>query len=399
MRRHILRFTFLAILFTFATSAYAQATGADCSTSTQPDKTWNQQPPDAPGTGPQCNGTYQQSFTVYSTTVDTCTNNNTGAVYDQAIRQTTGIGYWSAPTSGAPFCSNSTTLKCNPNITQQVTHATSATDYNRFYLRAWDDSGAGIPPCTTVPVMSRQDFWQCLGVACDGGGGGGGGSCTCTTRACLNCPSPIIIDISGKGFVLTNGANGVKFDLAGTGTPIQMGWTAFGADNAFLALPNADGLVHNGQQLFGNFTPQPPSDIPNGFAALAVYNDPKNGGNGDGVIDSHDAVFAFLRLWIDANHDGISQPEELHTLPSLGVNSISLTYKASQRTDQFGNVFRRAQVNPGDATNTGRMAYDVFFVTTTTTARNALSREGSKCPVPAIKAELLAPVAPAGGSR
>jgi hypothetical protein len=84
MRRHILRFTFLAILFTFATSAYAQATGADCSTSTQPDKTWNQQPPDAPGTGPQCNGTYQQSFTVYSTTVDTCTNNNTGAVYDQS---------------------------------------------------------------------------------------------------------------------------------------------------------------------------------------------------------------------------------------------------------------------------------------------------------------------------
>jgi trimeric autotransporter adhesin len=187
----------------------------------------------------------------------------------------------------------------------------------------------------------------------------------------------------------------VKFDLAGSGTPIQMSWTATGADNAFLALPGADGLIHNGHQLFGNFTTQPQSATPNGFAALAVYDDPKNGGNGDGVIDAKDAIFSMLRLWIDANHDGISQAEELHTLPSLGVNSISLNYKADQRTDQYGNLFRyRAQVNPGDTTSTGRMAYDVFFVTTNTTTKNIAPV--SPCQVPAIKVGMLAPV---GGSR
>jgi len=231
--------------------------------------------------------------------------------------------------------------------------------------------------------MSRQDFWQCIGVACKIN--------RCTCRDC-GCGSPIIIDLSGKGFALTDWKQGVTFDIFGDGNPVQMGWTAPGADNAFLALPGADGLVHSSRQLFGNFTPQPTSATPNGFAALAVLDDPKNGGNGDGVIDAKDAVFASLRLWIDANHDGISQPEELHTLPSLGVNSISLKYKEDDRTDQWGNVFRyRAQVNPGDPTSTGRMAYDVFFIGVPTAAAKNI-----KCPPPTNKVGMLASV---GGSR
>jgi hypothetical protein len=201
--------------------------------------------------------------------------------------------------------------------------------------------------------------------------------------------SPIIIDISGQGFSLTNAANGVSFDISGTGHPIQMGWTA-GANNAFLALPGADGLVHNGKQLFGNFTPQPQSSTPNGFAALAVYDDPRNGGNGDGVIDAKDAVFSSLRLWVDSNHDGISQPEELYTLPSLGVNSISLNYHADERTDQWGNVFHyHAQVNPGDPASVGRQAYDVFFVGL---GPNRSAGNTPKCQVPTKKVGMLEPV-------
>ena len=174
--------------------------------------------------------------------------------------------------------------------------------------------------------------------------------------------SPVVVDVSGKGFVLTDAQDGVKFDIAGTGNFVQMAWTAPGADNAFPALPGPDGLVHNGKQLFGNFTPQPPGTY-NGFAALAVYDQLSRGGNGDGVIDNKDAIFSSLRLWIDANHDGISQPEELHTLPSMGVNSISLKYHLERRTDQYGNVFRyAAQVNPADPSSVGKIAYDIFFV-------------------------------------
>jgi hypothetical protein len=183
------------------------------------------------------------------------------------------------------------------------------------------------------------------------------------------CGSPIIIDTTGQGFFLTNVANGVTFDISGTGTPVQMGWTAKGASNAFLALPGPDGLVHNGEELFGNFSPQPPSSNPNGFLALAVYDLPANGGNNDGIIDSRDAVYSRLRLWLDENHDGISQPNELHTLSSLGVASISLKYHFSRKEDQFGNLFRfRSRLNihdPDDQSEVGPTAYDIFFNTAT----------------------------------
>jgi hypothetical protein len=181
------------------------------------------------------------------------------------------------------------------------------------------------------------------------------------------CPgSPIIIDVGGQGFHLTDAVNGVRFDISGTGHAVQIGWTAVDSDNAFLALPGSDGLVHNGKELFGDFTPQPPSNDPNGFRALAVYDQPENGGNGDGIIDNRDQIFSSLRLWIDINHDGICQPEELHTLPSMGVYSISLDYFTSRKRDRWGNLFRYgSEVNPDESQNgseVGRITYDVILI-------------------------------------
>jgi hypothetical protein len=72
-----------------------------------------------------------------------------------------------------------------------------------------------------------------------------------------------------------------------------------------------------------------------------------------------------LRLWIDENHDGICQPQELHTLPELGVFSLALRYRELRRTDTFGNQFRyRARVNPDPTdgeSEVGRFAYDIFL--------------------------------------
>lgn len=240
----------------------------------------------------------------------------------------------------------------------------------------------GQKPCNNATWNSEKCFWN--DEVCYTAGGGGECDPGCNTarpqqdnsRDIMpdnlappgNCCKidPILVDISGNGFAMTDAEGGVMFDFNGDGVPHRISWTAADSDDAFLVLDrNGNGLIDSSLEMFGNMTEQPDSDDKNGFLALAEYDKAENGGNSDGVISRRDTIFPSLRLWQDTNHNGISEADELKTVPELGLRKIELAHKISKRTDEFGNQFRyRAKVKDAKDAQLGRWAWDVFLTIT-----------------------------------
>jgi len=169
-----------------------------------------------------------------------------------------------------------------------------------------------------------------------------------------------------RGFELTSAADGVLFDLACDGRKLPLAWTKRASEGSWLVLDrNGNGVIDDGSELFGSSTPQPPpseGELRNGFAALRLYDSPQLGGNADGFIDKHDAVYASLRLWRDIDHDGETDPGELEPLMARGIARIDLRYRIADRVDEFGNAFYlrgRAFDRTGKAH--GIFLWDVFL--------------------------------------
>ncbi len=272
---------------------------------------------------------------------------------------------------------------CNdPEEWKQVTFSVTAVCYNTCTEDTWQRNSPSITAaghsCTTCPAEQLCDGCtnrssdqvieyytefqsrQRIGQVCVNSGKVKA-SAKCSCPGCGD-PSPIVISLSDQRYRLTDAANGVLFDLDGDGVAEQTAWTAAGTDQGFLVLDrNLNGQIDDFMEVFGDHTPQLPSDEPNGWLALAVWDDMLSGGNEDGVIDASDHIFSALQIWVDRNHNGFSEPEELSNLEDEGLEYLSLDYDGDKGwVDDFGNGFRFPS-RVGRADDSVIIAWDVFF--------------------------------------
>ena len=124
---------------------------------------------------------------------------------------------------------------------------------------------------------------------------------------------PIAIDLDGDG-VHFGGA--VDFDLSADGIAETLVWTS-PRDGLLVMDLDGSGAIENGREVL--------SEVFDGFGYGSSMEALRSlDTNIDGKVDAADERFAALRVWRDANSDGVSQAEELLSFDELGIESISV---------------------------------------------------------------------------
>jgi VCBS repeat-containing protein len=171
---------------------------------------------------------------------------------------------------------------------------------------------------------------------------------------------PVILDLDGNGLQTVGPEGAAYFDHDGDGVRTRTGWVGQG-DALLVWDRNTNGTIDTGAELFGDFTPLPNGALaPNGFAALAALDS-----NGDGVIDASDPAFAELRLWRDADVNGVSATQELITLVEAGITSLNLGYSlTNQRLSNGNTLVRQGSLSRADGSSSAmgefHFAIDTF---------------------------------------
>jgi hypothetical protein len=171
----------------------------------------------------------------------------------------------------------------------------------------------------------------------------------------LNTVSPLILDLNNDGIQTSSLANSnIYFDFDANGHAQRTGWVDKN-DGLLVLDKNHNGIIDNGNELFGNNTQlangQTATD---GFTALADIDS-----NHDGKIDSLDAQFNNLRIWQDANSNGITDAGELLTLTQAGIKSLNVNYNNTASNNNGNTDQQQGQFTKTDGT-TGQMN-DIWF--------------------------------------
>jgi hypothetical protein len=175
---------------------------------------------------------------------------------------------------------------------------------------------------------------------------------------------PLTLDLDGDGLetVPVSATNPVLFDHNGDGIKTGTGWVK--GDDGFLALDrDGNGAIDSGRELFGDSTPLFDTEgheigkAEDGFDALAQEDS-----NHDGIVNAQDDRWNELRIWQDANQNGISEADELKTMAAAGIASINVAKTEHSQILPGGNEiadlgrFTRTDGTSGSTGTVGSLA-------------------------------------------
>jgi hypothetical protein len=188
--------------------------------------------------------------------------------------------------------------------------------------------------------------------------------------------SPLILDLDGDGIETTKlgfgpAASPVHFDLDGDAFAERTGWVG-GGDGLLAWDKNSNGTIDDNGELFGNT-----ATYADGFANLAVLDT-----NSDDKITSADTNWSDLRVWVDANGDGITDSGELKTFATLGITEISVN--ATPLTNTYNDENLVSATSTFVIGGQTRTISDVWFRTDEMDSRNLT-------PVEIVEAALYLP--------
>ena len=171
--------------------------------------------------------------------------------------------------------------------------------------------------------------------------------------------SPLVLDLNGDGVSTVAMSAGVHFDQNNNRFAELSGWVA-PSDGLLVRDLNGNGQIDGGGELFGDNTLLANGQkAANGFISLAELD-----ANMDDIVDGIEAAAAGIKIWKDANQNGITDAGELLALNQAGVSSIATGYSAASSVDAQGN--RHSQTGHYTAADgTIRAMDDVWFAVDT----------------------------------
>jgi Ca2+-binding RTX toxin-like protein len=153
---------------------------------------------------------------------------------------------------------------------------------------------------------------------------------------------PLVLDLNGDGVKLTNYIDApVLFDIDhdSGGTKEQTGWVS-AQDGIVVYDLNNNGKIDDISETLSEYFNGAigtngnggTKAFANGLAALKSLDS-----NNDNQFTSADAAWENVKVWVDTNHDGITDAGELKTLSSLNITSINLNQATQSGLVRNGN--------------------------------------------------------------